>query len=392
MHEQIITPAGFRQHFSVARTRYDRLMVGHEKRRRGAPGKFNMASKRLAEIGALVRARHGHLPDTNDASIYVDAVVAVTNRSPAALRHWLRTVGVLATLDEAAHIINRTAPLLSRSAAALGVVLRLRWEERQAHQIMTIRAFDVSPAAAAKLRKAKDRERKQAARAAKGAKPHAQAFSRTKPWKVRGISRRTWERKRRKPVTQIRPDYSLAPAADEFASRSERPSPQPSNRSAREVARQHWGRATPKQKNLPNLPCREERLLLGGTPAPRKTSTSNRAEPPQRALDIADEFSRVSGIAALWDVFRRCSGTSHAAWPGSWRAFLGAEQEKIFRHMVRRKKLLADQRENRRVAAAHCSDPHRAEKDRRDIAYNRENKRQRAKEREQDRFRQWYGG
>lgn len=41
-----------------------------------------------------------------------------------------------------------------------------------------------------------DRDRKECARRAKGAKPRAQALSRTRPWDAEGISRRTWERRR----------------------------------------------------------------------------------------------------------------------------------------------------------------------------------------------------
>jgi hypothetical protein len=53
-----------------------------------------------------------------------------------------------------------------------------------------------------------DRDRKERARRAKGAKPRAQALSRTRPWDAEGISRRTWERRRAAAaagVTQVRP-------------------------------------------------------------------------------------------------------------------------------------------------------------------------------------------
>jgi hypothetical protein len=53
-----------------------------------------------------------------------------------------------------------------------------------------------------------DRDRKERARRAKGAKPRAQALSRTRPWDAEGISRRTWERRRTAAaagVTQVRP-------------------------------------------------------------------------------------------------------------------------------------------------------------------------------------------
>jgi hypothetical protein len=57
--------------------------------------------------------------------------------------------------------------------------------------------------------RAADRDRKERARRAKGAKPRAQALSRTRPWDAEGISRSTWERRRAAGsgggVTQVRP-------------------------------------------------------------------------------------------------------------------------------------------------------------------------------------------
>src|SRR4029453_8580358 len=67
---------------------------------------------------------------------------------------------------------------------------------------------DVDKAARERLRREADRDRKERARRAKGAKPRAQALSRTRPWDAEGISRRTWERRRAAAaagVTQVRP-------------------------------------------------------------------------------------------------------------------------------------------------------------------------------------------
>jgi hypothetical protein len=101
-------------------------------------------------------------------------------------------------------------------AATVGRNLDVTAEERWACDIRTMRAVDETPADAEAERKERDRERKRRKRraadkqarkrerergrrrrTAKGARPRAESLSRTRPWEARGISRSTWERRRR---------------------------------------------------------------------------------------------------------------------------------------------------------------------------------------------------
>jgi hypothetical protein len=83
--------------------------------------------------------------------------------------------------------------------------LRLSHEERTRMGITTIGAYDVDKREREKRHKfrkrTRDRERAARKRAARGVMPRekylAVSLSKTQPWKAKGISRRTWERRRR---------------------------------------------------------------------------------------------------------------------------------------------------------------------------------------------------
>jgi hypothetical protein len=77
----------------------------------------------------------------------------------------------------------------------LGDHMNLTEADRQRIGIRTIGAIDMTPAERKQQRKLRDKERKCAGRRAKGAKPHEESKSRTKPWLADGISRRTWYRR-----------------------------------------------------------------------------------------------------------------------------------------------------------------------------------------------------
>src|SRR5262245_56005107 len=111
-----VTPRGLpaprpAPHFTLARTRYDKLMTGHERgyhERKGGRRAFSFPSRFMNDAGRLVHHRHdGGLPNAG-ADIrmkYVAAVVACTNRSPEALAHWLRKAGLpFATVAQAERI------------------------------------------------------------------------------------------------------------------------------------------------------------------------------------------------------------------------------------------------------------------------------------------------
>ena len=84
----------------------------------------------------------------------------------------------------------------------LGQRLNLTNAEREALKAWRIVPVDMTADDLAEQWKAKERERKRCKRATMGAKPRqtyeAASLSSRKPWLAEGISRRTWERRRRK--------------------------------------------------------------------------------------------------------------------------------------------------------------------------------------------------
>jgi hypothetical protein len=83
-------------------------------------------------------------------------------------------------------------------ADALGKRLGLTYRLRELLGIKTIGAKDVGKRARNVLRKRKARIYAECKRRERGAKPQSQSLSRTKPWEVLKMSRRTWYRQRTK--------------------------------------------------------------------------------------------------------------------------------------------------------------------------------------------------
>ena len=75
--------------------------------------------------------------------------------------------------------------------------LGLTYARRQRIGITTIGAIDVNKRQRTHLRKLRENERYRRRRQALGATPRTQSLSALKPWAAEGISRRTWERRRR---------------------------------------------------------------------------------------------------------------------------------------------------------------------------------------------------
>jgi hypothetical protein len=127
------------------------------------------------------------------------------------------------TPAEAKEIITaskRGKPL--RRPDDIGEYLRLTDTERTAWGVRTIGGHDVPKRQRLLRRKRLARERQQRFRQERGARPHSQSVSRTKPWEAEGISRRTWYRKQkektyaealeeRRDHHQSRPDCPRAP-------------------------------------------------------------------------------------------------------------------------------------------------------------------------------------
>ena len=104
--------------------------------------------------------------------------------------------------DEAGQLIDQInripAYQRKRTARELGERLRVSNRERELLKLKTIKPFDMTDAQLKEQRKAKDRARKRYARRRAGSKPREASLAKVKPWEAKGISRRTWFRRRSK--------------------------------------------------------------------------------------------------------------------------------------------------------------------------------------------------
>jgi hypothetical protein len=205
---------------------YDPSAAHRPSRQRGLSTKrkhphiYNRTSHRLREIERIIGHRYGVVPDTDDADIILDQVACCilrilwkkTGRKPdhAELvdrlnlwcERWADKTSIHLRWDVVREVLRRPRLDCADECAAQ---LRLSYDERTLLGITTIGSYDVDKRGRAKRRKARklirDRERAAKKRAERGAVPRAQylatSLSATKPWIAQGISRRTWERRRR---------------------------------------------------------------------------------------------------------------------------------------------------------------------------------------------------
>lgn len=192
---------------------------------RGRPGRsFALVDRRLAEIGALLRHRHGAaVPHTDDAEMWAsplaDTLAAAARLAgkpttgPGAeatarviserLRLWCPDMAT----TEAARIAAAALAAPRRwSAADLGDQLALRPEEREALGIRTIRPKGWRGRKWAEERRARERARSAARRAATGAKSREEiaeaAAALADEIAASGLSRRTFFRRRAQQTQQ----------------------------------------------------------------------------------------------------------------------------------------------------------------------------------------------
>jgi hypothetical protein len=193
---------------------------------------FSPPRKRLREIERIVTHRHGGVPETDDAELYL-APVANCFRMIAAERgrtasvedfadqfsFWCQTWAVPAAFVGDIVRDEFARPLKLVPGEVLGKRLRLSYTERSSVKATTIGSYDVDRATRKRLTKARKRGkgqiRAEAKRRATGAVPRAiyeaNSLSKTEPWKAEGISRSTWERRRKKAA-----DASASPYQTHF--------------------------------------------------------------------------------------------------------------------------------------------------------------------------------
>lgn len=177
------------------------------KKRKRRP--FDLNRQRRRDIARLVVHRHGRLPNADACKLYMKAAAwhCPSGNRRHAMEQWCAWVCTPPSLDRQIDAILSATPPRRIRADPLARHLHVTDAERTALRIFTIGAYDVPKAERIKRRKEKRRLADQARRQARGAKPHEQSISRTKPWEARGMSRATWYRKEkamRQPVRQIR--------------------------------------------------------------------------------------------------------------------------------------------------------------------------------------------
>jgi hypothetical protein len=104
---------------------------------------------------------------------------------------------------------------------SLGQKLELYDQDREKLEAWSVEAVDVNEEQRQMINSEKNRKAQERRRRKNGAKPRADSLSQTKPWADEGISRRTWERRRRKSgdASPSRPSLSLS-VNDDLASSS----------------------------------------------------------------------------------------------------------------------------------------------------------------------------
>lgn len=179
-------------------------LLGQRSRGRQSRGEFRLGRLRLREIERVITARHGQfVPATDDADAYLRAAALSNSGQDVAAwcarwAPWADRLLIEAIEQEAAH---RRHMLRADEVAKM---LSVKLDERDRLGLSTIGACDVPRSerlsrAREKKREA-DRNRLATKRAAAGSSDREAyvtgSLSRTRPWELEGISRRTWERRR----------------------------------------------------------------------------------------------------------------------------------------------------------------------------------------------------
>jgi len=169
-------------------------------------GGYDIRRRRRREIESI--AQYVGAAQTDDYSRYLvlwaQALPERADRMFRLLRAASQRMGRRISEAEAREIVEE-ARCTSRPRTPDGWAraLGLKYERRQFIGITTIGAIDVNKRERARLRKLRRRQREEGHRRALGARSQLESLSRTKPWKAEGMSRRTWYRRRKRPVRAL---------------------------------------------------------------------------------------------------------------------------------------------------------------------------------------------
>lgn len=199
--------AAWSQHeIRLLKVRGQNLSVRRPKKRKRRASPVSMASLRVADLNRLLRDRYcgETLPNddagADDARIVASHVARLPGRNPVSrIIAWLNLRAPWMPIADRIELADCVlADPRIWTADALAVALNVTATERTRLRLWTIGAIDESREQRLAKRKERDRARKEAKRRAAGAKPRAQFESQGSPWIALEISRRTWERRRRR--------------------------------------------------------------------------------------------------------------------------------------------------------------------------------------------------
>lgn len=199
------TPKNSAKHEMIART----YAWGQKDRK--APQRRGSASLRaqimLRDLERLWAHRYGGVLPNDDAGrddLWIAAQLIRSRRGDVAAKvvAWARVWAPWCSIDEAVRLAARVARRPYKfTADLLAEKVGLTYAERQALGITTIGAIDVGPDERERLRRDRYNAKRKEKRRVAGAKPREMyeqnSIESEAPWEAEGISRSTWQRRRR---------------------------------------------------------------------------------------------------------------------------------------------------------------------------------------------------
>jgi hypothetical protein len=158
---------------------------------------FNFPAKRRREI--VLHARHVGAAQSDDFDRWLIAWHWHNSKAKDpiwSLMECAKNMGGSISEAEASEIAEEASLTRKhRSADNLARFLGVTYAQRQALRLTTIGSVNVKKRARKQLRRRNDRLYQEHRRRERGARPHSESLSRTKPWEAMNMNRRTWYRK-----------------------------------------------------------------------------------------------------------------------------------------------------------------------------------------------------
>lgn len=189
----------------------------HGHRQRAPRAQFSFTRLRINEIERLIDHRHGVIPATDDADRYVWIVVQHMRELDASdlhgdLARWCARWAPEMPADEVEAIARRALRKAYRfTADELAIKLCVTDKERAALGLTTIGAIDRRKPQReldrAQRKRERDKAKAERRRRKAGAVPRdefeAKSLAQIKPWLADGVSKRTWERRRKRELDDL---------------------------------------------------------------------------------------------------------------------------------------------------------------------------------------------